>query len=160
MEVARSGVCWPVSRQTAPLLPLLPFSNIVLACGYVEGCLEAISQGGISHTDLSLKKPWKGIFPEGHKETAKGNHIRQGPPRFPCTTVLSATPLQVLILSALSFPLLPPSLHPPSLLLQALFPPPRSVFLLWNNLACPWLLVYHTDPICDRTSVANNIFRR
>lgn len=96
-----------------PRLRLLPFIQQHRSGLWVHGRLP----GGISNTDLSLKKPWKGIFPKGHKETAKGNYTRQGPPQSPCATVLSATPLQVLILSALcpslSFPLPPSPLTSP-----------------------------------------------
>lgn len=150
----------PASLKTdrSPWVPLLPFSNIVLACGYLEGCLEAISHGGISNTELSLKKPWKGIFTEGRKETAKGNYTRQGPPE-PSSPALplhncpfSHTSAGPHPLCSFSFSLLPTSPHPPSLLFQAPFPPPRSQFsscgTIWPVLGC-WYSTqtpYMTEP--------------
>lgn len=133
MQVPWSRACQPVSRQTTPTgLLSCPLSSIILACRYLEGYLEAISYGGISNTDLSLKKSWKGIFTEGPEDAAKGNHTREGPPKFSSPAYLSFQPHLCRSPSCLLFPYL---FSPPPLLPSDFSCRPYS---LLPNLSFPW----------------------
>lgn len=108
--------------------------------------------------------PWKGIFPEAPPRRQHGGIIacKSSAPAF-----LGASPFSCLCSSSSSLLFSLSSLYPtpaplpraPSLLLQALFPPPSQVsaFLLQNNLVCPWLLIHHTDPCRTEPATAKSL---
>lgn len=48
----------------------------------------------------------------------------------------------------------PPLTTPPFLIPSSQI----SVFLLWNNVASPWLLVCHTDPVLAEPAMAKGAF--